>query len=104
MHTKKLIPINEFCANHQIETSFIDSLQDIGLIELTKLKNKLFIENNQLKQLEKILCFHYELDINLEGIESISNLLQQIEYLQAEIIGLKNKLRLYETTQHTENV
>lgn len=98
MRTKKLIPVNEFCFNHQIETSFIDSLQDTGLIELTKLKNSLFLESNQLQQLEKILCFHYELDINLEGIESISNLLQQIDYLQEEILGLKNKLRLYEST------
>ena len=98
MRTKKLIPVNEFCLNHQIETSFIDSLQDTGLIEITKLKNSLFLESNQLQQLEKILCFHYELDINLEGIESISNLLQQIDYLQEEILGLKNKLRLYEST------
>jgi len=98
MRTKKLIPVNEFCDNHHIETSFIDSLQDTGLIELTKLKNSLFLETNQLQQLEKILCFHYELDINLEGIESISNLLQQIDYLQEEILGLKNKLRLYETS------
>jgi len=98
MRTKKLIPVNEFCLNHQIDSSFIDSLQDTGLIEITKLKNSLFLESNQLQQLEKILCFHYELDINLEGIESISNLLQQIDYLQEEILGLKNKLRLYEST------
>jgi len=98
MQTKKLIPVNDFCINHQIDTSFISLLQDAGLIEITTLKKNLFFDSGQLQQLEKIICFHYELDINLEGIESISHLLQRIESLQDENAGLKNKLRFYETT------
>ena len=98
MRTKKLIPVNDFCINHQIDTSFIDSLRDTGLIEIKTLKKNLFLDAEQLQQLEKIICFHDELNINLEGIESISHLLQKIEFLQDEILNLKNKLHFYEAT------
>jgi chaperone modulatory protein CbpM len=96
MSSKKFIPVDEFCLNHQIDSSFVSLLQDTGLIELTKRKHHLFFDAVQLQQLEKIVCFHYELDINLEGIESIAHLIDQIDALQEEIIGLKNRLRFYE--------
>jgi len=96
MKTENLIAINEFCINHNIEISFIDSLQKSGLIEFTIIEESLFIDVDQLQQLEKIVHFYYELDINLEGIETINHLLQRIKSLQEEIIMLKNRLSLYE--------
>jgi hypothetical protein len=91
-----LIAVNEFCVNHHIEISFINLLQQNGLIEIRTIESKYFVEKEQLPQLEKYVRFYYELDINLEGIETISYLLQRIENLQNEIAVLKNKLRLYE--------
>jgi hypothetical protein len=91
-----LIAVNEFCVNHHIEISFINLLQQNGLIEIRTIESKYFVEKEQLPQLEKYVRFYYELDINLEGIETISYLLQRIENLQNEIVVLKNKLRLYE--------
>lgn len=96
MKTENLIAINELCINHNIEISFINSLQKSGLIEFTIIEDSLFIDVDQLQQLEKIVHFYYELDINLEGIETINHLLQRINSLQDEIIMLKNRLRLYE--------
>ena len=49
MRTKKLIPVNDFCINHQIDTSFIDSLRDTGLIEIKTLKKNLFFDAEQLQ-------------------------------------------------------
>ena len=97
MQTKNLISLNDFCSNHNIEVSFIRSLQQNGLIEITTIKEIVFIDSEQLKQLEKIIRFYYELDINIEGIETINHLLQRINSMQDEIKLLKNKLRLYET-------
>ena len=96
MQTENLIAVNEFCISHNIEISFISSLQKAGLIELTIIEETFFIDADQLKQLEKIVHFYYELDINLEGIETINHLLQRINSLQDEIVMLKNRLRLYE--------
>jgi hypothetical protein len=96
MQTEYLVKVDEFCANHNIEVSFISSLQQNGLIEITTIRESGFIDSNQLLQLEKIVRLYYELDINLEGIETINFLLQRISSMQDEIIGLRNRLRLYE--------
>lgn len=92
-----LIAVNEFCVNHNIEISFIKLLQQNGLIEISTIESKYFIEKEQLPKLEKFVRFHFELDINLEGIETITYLLQHIENLQNENIKLKNRLRFYDT-------
>ena len=96
METTHLIPADEFCIHHQIQASFIYSLKESGLMELVVRDEKLFIPDNQLQQLEKLVRLRYEMDINLEGIETITYLLQRIFDMQAEITGLKNKLQVYE--------
>jgi hypothetical protein len=94
---ENLIPANEFCINHDIEISFIRSLQETGLIEITTVEETEYIHVSQLQELERIVRLYFELDINLEGIETINHLLQRINYLENEITALKNRLRLYET-------
>ena len=96
MQTEYLIAIDEFCAKHEIEVSFINSLEETGLIEITTIDQAGFIQVDQIRQLEKFIQFHYELDINIEGIETISHLLQRVNELQEEIVALKNKVGLYE--------
>ena len=92
-----LIAINEFCASHKIENSFIISLQKTGLIDIKTIREDVFIDTDQLQQLEKIVRLYYELDINLEGIETINHLLHRIISLHDENIVLKNRLLLYES-------
>lgn len=97
METAYLISLEEFCASHDIEISFITSLKESGLIEITTIDEAVFIEADRLQQLEKFVRLYYELDINLEGIETINYLLQRISSMQDEITTLRNKLRIYET-------
>jgi len=96
MQIENLIALDEFCAKHEIEISFIDSLQQNGLIEITMIENAWFIDSDQLLQLEKFVRFYYELDINFEGIETISHLLERVNALQDELTMLKNRLGIYE--------
>jgi hypothetical protein len=95
METEYLIAIDEFCSSHNIEISFVSSLQQSGLIEITTIKESAFIEADQLQQLEKFVRLYYELDINLEGIETINFF--RINSMQDEITTLRNRLRIYET-------
>jgi hypothetical protein len=95
MKTNYLIAIDEICANHNIDISFISSLQQMGLIKIIILKNSKFIAADQLLELERYVRFYYELDINLEGIDTITHLLQNINNLQQEISTLTNQLHLY---------
>jgi hypothetical protein len=99
MKTDYLIAVDEFCANHSIEVSFISSLQENGLIEIKTIKETGYIDRDQLLYLEKIVRLYFELDINLEGIETINFLLQRINNMHNEIIYLRNKVRLYELTE-----
>jgi len=96
METKKLIRANEFCASHNIEVSFIHSLEETGLIKIMTIEETRYISVNQLKQLEIIVRLYYELGIKFEGIDTITHLLHRIMDLQDEVTGLKNRLRLFE--------
>jgi len=82
--------------HHKIEMSFIHSLNESGLIQITTVERTQYISREQLSDLEKMIRLHYELDINIEGIESIAHLLQRVENLHEELTVLKNRLKLYE--------
>ena len=92
-----LIPTNEFCIHHNIEFSFIDSLQQYGLIEITTVEGTGFIEEEQLGELEKMMRLHYDLQINYEGLDAIKHLLDQMQSMQKQMATLRNRLRLYES-------
>jgi hypothetical protein len=96
MQMKEYIQINEFCSRQGIQTNMIYSLQDFGLIELTVIDEISYIHHDQLAQAERILRLFSDLDINLEGIDVITHLLNRMHSMQLEIQELKNKLRLYE--------
>jgi hypothetical protein len=99
MQTEYLVAVDELCASHNIEISFIGSLQQNGLIEITTIGQTGFIDAEQLKQVEKFIRLYYELDINIEGIATISHMLERIRSMQDEIITLRNRLRLYELNE-----
>ncbi len=92
MEQEELIPAKDFCIHHNIEYSFISSLEDSGLINITSVKRSSFIHIDDLHKLEKFVRLHYDLDINIEGIETINYLLEKIEAMQKEILKLKNSL------------
>jgi len=94
--TKQFISIHKVCESYQVPDSFIEALQQFELIPLKHQADELMIDPEILPDLEKIMRLHFDLNINMEGIDVIINLLQQIEELKDEIQGLKNRLRLYE--------
>lgn len=97
MQNDDLILADEFCAHYKVGLSFINSLQQFGLIQITSIEETYYIPQGELKKLEQLVRLHYDLDINLEGIDAINNLLRKITDMQVEIINLKNRLSLYET-------
>lgn len=96
MLTEEMIPAQQFCIYHDIEISFIHALHDYDLIEVIKLQEEIFVPKDQLQQLEKLVRLHYEMDINLEGIETITHLLQKVSMLQLHILELNNRLSSFE--------
>ena len=96
METKNLILIEQLSSHHNIEVSFINSLHEFGLIEVIIIENNKYLAHEQLKDVEKMIRLHYELHINMEGIDAIANLLLKIDNLQQDLITAKNKLKLFE--------
>lgn len=96
METESLIALDEFCSIHNVDISFVRSLHQSDLIEIVTKEDTWYVEPDQLQQLEKFVTFYYDLDINLEGIETINHLLKRIDSMQDEIRMLRNKLQLYE--------
>jgi hypothetical protein len=96
MQETTLISAKAFCTHHQIELSFIHSLHDYGLIEVTIAEEDYLLPPDQLEALEKLVRLHYDLHINLEGIDAIYHLLKRVEDMQREMAVLRSRLRLYE--------
>ena len=93
MTSEQFISAIEFCKLHHIDISFIHSLQEYGLVETTIEEQTIFLHHDQLQQVEQFARLHYELDINIEGIDAIVNLLQKVETMEDEIRLLKGRLR-----------
>lgn len=72
----------ELVKYYNIEIHFLNSLEDSGLLiplEENEIKYMLY---DDLPTFERLLNWHYDLEINLPGLEVISNLLTQLQQLQ----------------------
>jgi len=100
MENEQLIPIEQLCVHYNIEYSFIQSLTEFGLLEITTVEETQYLSSEHLREVEKMIRLHYELDINIEGLEAISHLLQKVDRLQDEVMLLKNRLRQYDQEEN----
>ncbi len=96
MQTEEMIIANEFCRHHNIELSFIYSLEESGLLQTETVGESVFVPVNQIAHLEKLVKWHYEMDINIAGLETITHLLSRLDSMHHQIINLSNRLSRYE--------
>ncbi len=96
MEEQNIISIETFCVQYNVPAKFIQSLQKYELLETVKEGNKEYIRITQLQRVEKMIRLHYELNINMEGLDVVNNLLQQVADLQQENQRLKDRLNLFE--------
>jgi hypothetical protein len=99
MENTDMVMLNDFCASHHVEISFIHSLEENGLIETVAINQALYITSNNLPKLEQITRLHQDLDINPEGIDAINHLLKYIEEMKQEIVHLRNRISFYEENE-----
>jgi len=96
MSTEHLIAVEVFATHQGVETTFVNALHDRGLVHLTVVQEQHFLEPEQLVRIEQLARLHYDLDINLEGLEAISHLLDRMDAAQQEVRLLRERLRVYE--------
>ena len=96
MANEEMVAAHKFCTSHNVDISFLHSLNEAGLIEITTVEETVFINKDRLPELEKLVRLHYEMEINIEGIETICHLLQQMNAIQEQMRVIKNRLSMYE--------
>lgn len=95
MKTENYITIQQICTHYKIPKSFISALHDYELIKIISVQNTACIHETQIRNIEKMMRLHYELDINFEGLDVIFNLLQKVESLNDDLIKVYNKLERF---------
>lgn len=92
----RYISIIEFCNCHHLELSFVHSLREYGLVQTVVIEEDEYIEQEQVIDLERMVRLHYDLEINLQGIDAINHLLDKVSHLQEEVRTLQNRLKRFE--------
>lgn len=96
MENGELIRAEEFCNHHNIATSFISALQDYHLIDVTIIEDSTYLPFEQLSKVEQLMRMHFDLQINMEGLDAISHMLDRVRSMQNELTILRSRLRIYE--------
>ena len=94
-----MIAADDFCTHYNVTYTFLQTLEESGLIELVRVEGRGFIPSDSLPDVERFIRLHYELGINVEGLEAITHLLSRMHRLQNEISLLKNRLRFHENRE-----
>lgn len=96
MDKKKYIPIEQICIDYEVPKSFISDLKEFSLINILIVNEEECIEITEIKKLDKIMRLHFDLNINMEGIDSVLHLLDRVSNLQDQINELNNRIRFHE--------
>lgn len=79
---------------YNIEITFFDLLEESGLVE-TEFENDVkYLRYEELSNFERFTTWHYDLEVNLPGLEIIHRLLKQMEDLKNENRKLSQYIRL----------
>ncbi|SRX55990.1 chaperone modulator CbpM [Aequorivita sp. CIP111184] len=96
MAREKYILVSHFCNHTEIEVSFVENLQEYGLVTFEKRENDLFMGEKDITEIEKLFRLHHDLGINFEGLDAIKQMLKRMEKMEKQMDLLKKQLRLYQ--------
>jgi len=96
MQREEMIAVDEFCIHHHIEHTFIQNMDESGLIRIETVEHRQFIPFDELAKAEMFAKFHSDLGLNPEALETVSHLLDKMKEMREEILRLNNRLRMYE--------
>lgn len=92
--SSEFIIIREYSSYSNIDPDFIFLLGEEGLIEINFIEDEPSISISQLELLERYARWHYDLSVNVEGIDIIQNLLDKMNEMRDEINYLKQMSRI----------
>ncbi len=90
---QELISVSEYCTIHRIDVTFVEMLAESGLVKLVSVRRKRYIPHDALRTIERMVNWHYELEVNAEGLEVADLLYQRVLALQEEVGRLRAALK-----------
>ncbi len=96
MSNKQHIKIEILSRHYQVEHTFFQQLDAIGLIETEWVEDQLCVDEQQISRLDKLIRLHQDLEINPQGLDVVLNLLNKIEQLEQSLTAVQNRLSLFE--------
>ncbi len=73
---------------YNVEITFFDSLEEAGLLSPVTENEQKYLLYEDLQAFERFTNWHYDLDVNLPGLEVIQHLLQKMEELRSDNVRL----------------
>ena len=80
---------------YNIELTFFDSLEESGLVKTETENDVKYLLYEELPAFERFTNWHYDLEVNLPGLEVINHLLSKLEELRRENRRLSYLSSLY---------
>lgn len=96
MEKEKYILVSHFCSQTNIEISFVENLNEYGLVSFQERENDVFIDAKDISEIEKMFRLHHDLGINLEGLDAIKQMLKRLNNLEKEMLKLQTRLKFYD--------
>lgn len=96
------ISIQEIIQVYQIDSHFLDELIASELLHPETEDSVQYIVFEELTHLERFTNWHYDLEINLPGIEVIHKLLNQMEELRNENKSLQQNINKFRNWEDAE--
>ncbi len=94
----QLISADDFCRHTHIEISFLHTLEEHGLLQITTVDQSAFLDEEYISMVEKMARLHHDLSINPEGIGAVLQLLQRLEQTESELNSMRARLRFYDSS------
>ena len=96
MKEETYILIQHYCETTSVDPEFIKQLFEYGLIQHIEQDDEPAVREEELPILERMVRLHYDLDINLEGLQVIAHMRQKMIQMQKEMLELERKLKRFE--------
>lgn len=91
MKEENYILLKKFCQSTSVDPDFIEALYEFGLIEHAS-----SIHKDELPTIERYVRLHYDLNVNIEGLQIIANMREKMMQMQEEMLRLERKLKRFE--------
>ncbi len=96
MLTETLISVREFVAYHQLDLSFVVTLEERGMLDIITIESLPYLHPDQLGPLERLIRLHRELAVHVDDLDIVAHLLERLERAQEQVSELQNRLTFYE--------